>query len=230
MEGIANGLNIDFGKVVHAGTKILLCTSTKSSLCVEELSDDGSISAVKEVTNITCNAGSTIHGSEYFIISSPERNYCVYYVKDNFGVEPPMRAVVFLKVTLVTGDTAANVATKTAAIFNATGIFTATVNDATVTVTNVMPGEVFRPIDQNTMFAFNVTTKGSKKILFNSSLGNNVKQVLDINIGSDGSAEILVNAEFSRTSMDKENKLNSVFNYRPTLLTTPAGTFFTAAI
>ena len=219
--------HIDNGKLVTVGTKILMCSYKGSSLIIEELSDGGTLSAVKEVTTITCNHSDTLAGGEYIVISSPTTNYCIWFTKNNLGFRPPMQAVTFLKVNLYTGDNAAAVATKVAAVLDATGAFVSTATNTVVTCTNAVGGDVFAPYELNTNFILDVTTKGERKILFDASLGRNVVKVLDINIDVDGSAEILVETENKRTAM-RENKIDTTYNYRAEYMSTSAGWLFAA--
>ena len=217
--------HIDHGKLVKVGTRVLLCSYRSSSLIVEELSNSGVLSAVKEVTNITTNHSDTLSGGEYFVISSPTTNYCVWFTKNNMGERPAMQAVTFLKVNLYTGDNANAVATKIATVVGSTGAFEATTNNTVVTITNTVGGDVFSPYELNTHFIISIVVSGERKILFDSTLGRNVVKVLDVNILTDGSAEILVETENKRIAM-RENKIDTTYNYRAEYIVTNAGWLF----
>lgn len=223
-----NNSAIDYGKIVKIGTRVLLCSFKNASLVVEELSIGGVLSAVKEVTTITCNAANTLVGGEYFLINSPTTNYCVWYTMNNKGARPPIGAVTFLKVNLYTDETSTVVATKTAAVINAVEAFVSTSAAEVITVTNAKGGTVYEPSDYDTQFIISVVTKGERKILFDNTLGRTVRKVLDVIIATDGSAEILVEAEFSRVTQCKDHlrEFNTQYDYRAEYLVTDPGWLF----
>lgn len=218
---------IDNGKIVKVGTKVLLCSYKDSSLIVEQLSEGGVLSSVKESTNITCNNADTLVGGEYFLINSPTTQYCVWFTMNNRGEKPSLNFVTFLKVNLFSGETSTQVATKIAAILNATGAFVSTSASQVITVTNSVGGNVFPPNPGNSAFSFIIVVKGERKILFDSTLGRNVKKVLDIIISADGSAEILVESEFIRITPAQETRYyNTQCDYKAEYLVTNPGWLF----
>ena len=180
------------GKLVVAGTRVLFVTYENANLVVEEYSNGGTLSAVPEVTTITCIHGDNFSGGEYFIINSPIKNYYVWYLKDHVGEDPQVQYATGLPVNLYSGDDATVVATKTAAVLTAVGAFTAVAAAEVITVTNTLGGPVPNPNKCNSGFLFEVTTEGEKVFLFNASLGIDVIDVLDAIVGTDGSAKLML--------------------------------------
>ena len=210
------------GKIVNLGTKILLCTMENANLTVEELSDGGTLSATAEESTVTCNHSDTLSGGEYFFISSPTKDYYVYFKKDNKGKDPSFRFLTPIVVNIYTDDTAAEVAVALAASLNAVDAYNATAADTVVTVTNTVGGDVPDAYDEDTNFIIEVTTQGMKKILFDGTLGKDISRVLDVILKADGSAELLVLEKRYRTTprgMNQETKTNEI----PTYLSTDAG-------
>lgn len=212
------------GQIVKVGTKILLCTMENANLTVEELSDGGVLSATAEETTITCNHSDTLSGGEYFFISSPTKDYYVYFKKDNKGQDPKFKFLTPIPVNIYTDNTAAQVATALATALDAVEAYTATAADTVVTVTNTVGGDVPDARDGRvaTAFLIETTTQGMKKILFDGTLGKDIARVLDVIIAVDGSAEILVLEKRYRTiprGMNQETKTDFI----PTYLSTAAG-------
>jgi hypothetical protein len=99
--------------------------------------------AATEVFTVTLPAAASITTGQYWTCSSPTVNYYVWYNKDAGGGDPAPATKTAIEVAIVTGDTAAQVATKTAAAVAATGsalVFSATADSATVTVTTLVAG------------------------------------------------------------------------------------------
>lgn len=215
----------NYGKIIKVGTRILISTFKDSLLKVEEYSNGGTLSSVPEVTTITCNHSDSITGGNYFIINSPSNSYLIWFRKDNAGKQPYVKYTTLVPVDIYTDNTAAQVATAVAAKINALGDFTATASSQVVTVTNTYGGEVQDPLPGDSMFAFNVTTQGTKKILFNGTLGKDVDQVLDLLVATDGSAEILVTTKVSRTTA-RGLSADVTTQRVPTYLKTDAGWLF----
>ena len=217
----------DNGKLVTVGTKVLLCTYSNSALTVEQYSDGGVLSAIPEVTDITVNHSDSINPGMYFMLYTPSNSYYIWYAKDNNeGNKPYISFAVGLKVDLVTGDDAATVATKTAAVIDTiNGFATPVVNGSIITVTNVQGGPCPDAQDKNTGFKIAVKIQGEKKILFDGTLGTNIHKVLDVNINVDGSASILVETKTER-KFQRGMTFDRSTDIRAEVLTTPAGWLF----
>jgi len=97
----------------------------------------------KEKTIITCLAAGLLSGGEYFQIYSPFGTYYVWYDLDA-GSTDPAGSGTGIEVDIITGDTADDVATKTAAAIDAVYDFTAEVDPTAddVTTENVRRGDV----------------------------------------------------------------------------------------
>jgi len=95
-----------------------------------------------EVTDITCEAASTLSGGEYFTLSSPSTDYYVWYDMDNGSIDPSVADRTGIEVEIAFGDDADVVAAKTAsAIDDIVGLGAAS-STSTVTVTNAAAGAV----------------------------------------------------------------------------------------
>lgn len=70
-------------------------------------------------STIICGAASTFSGGAYFSFNTLTQLYVVWYKKDGTGTRPVVANALYLEVDVVTGDTAAQVASKTQAVINA---------------------------------------------------------------------------------------------------------------
>jgi hypothetical protein len=216
----------DFGKLVTVGTKVLMCAFSNSAIAIEEYSDGGVLSSTPEETTITTIHSDNIVPGQYFMIYSPSNTYYVWYAKNNNeGEKPHVNYAVGLKVDLVTDDDAETVATKTAAVLNAVGGFTATAAGSVVTVVNTQGGPCEPPKDINTKFLIEVTVPGANKVLFDGTLGTNIHKVLDIVINADGSANIFVQTANERR-FQRGMKVDTKTVIKSEIITTAAGWLF----
>ncbi|HIJ20296.1 MAG TPA: flagellar hook-associated protein FlgK, partial [Deltaproteobacteria bacterium] len=87
-----------------------------------------------ESTEVVTGAASTLSGGEYFTLSAPTTDYYVWYEKDGTGIDPAPGGTG-IKVKISTGDTAAQVASLTAAAIDNAADFDASITGgATLTI------------------------------------------------------------------------------------------------
>jgi len=215
------------GKLITVGTtpRVLMCQFNGPGLVVEEHSIGGTLSAIIEETTVTCNHSDSIKGGEYFIINSPSNSFYIYYTKYNRGEDPLIQHSTGLAVNVVSNDDATAVATKTAAVLDAVGAFDAVAAAEVITVTCTEGGEVTAPYVGSSGFLIEVTVEGISKVLFDNTLGMNVSEVVDLNVGIDGSAEILVIEKFTKLTQ-VAMKTNEITKERSALIVKPAGWLF----
>ncbi len=119
---------------------------------------------IAEVTEIVCEA---VSNNEYWTLSSTSTNYYVWYNVNTAGSEPNIADKTGIEVALTTGEAAApnDVASETQSTIDALDDFTATVDTATVTVTNAAKGDVVPAADGDTGWtdAWTVTSTGDNE-------------------------------------------------------------------
>jgi len=119
-----------------------------------------------EATKVTAVAASKLSGGEYFTISSPTTDYNVWYKKGAVGADPSPPDGI--QVEISDGDTAEQVAAKTAAAIAAFGggaVFDVpTPAGATLTITNVVAGAANDSADVDTEFTFTTITDGGNGV------------------------------------------------------------------
>nr|NIV13067.1 hypothetical protein [Fodinibius sp.] len=71
-----------------------------------------------QISEVTCNAASTLSGGEFFEFTATGNDYYVWYTKDGTGTDPAPSGRVGLEVALVSSDTAADVADKSRIAIN----------------------------------------------------------------------------------------------------------------
>lgn len=115
------------------------------------------------VQTIQCLDAASITTGDYFYINSAndETEYYVWYNKASGGGDPAPAGKTAIPVAIGGGDTAAQVASATQAAIDALADFSASVNIATVTVTNAAAGITTAASDANSGFTFAVTTYGA---------------------------------------------------------------------
>ena len=141
------------------------------------------VNGAAEVTDITVNPAATLSGGENYRFSSPSDDYYVWYTVDGVGADPELAGAAGILVELGSGDSAAAVGAATAAQIDAVAGLSATSTGDIVTLTNAAAGSVTDAADNNTGFAFNVTTQGT-----DGNLGD-----ISIVIGEDLQTNINVN-------------------------------------
>jgi len=121
-----------------------------------------STSGAPQEFDIVCKAD--LNGSlnsTFFIFSTPENNYAVYFnIPTNQGQAPNIDGYTNVVVTIDENDTDDEVATALDAALDALSDVTTSVTDETVSVANDDDGAVRPPVDSNTDFTFNVTQEG----------------------------------------------------------------------
>jgi flagellar hook-associated protein 3 FlgL len=114
-----------------------------------------------EVTDITCEAASTLSGGEYFTLSSPSTDYYVWYDIDNGSTDPSVADRTGIEVDIASDDLADVVADKTSlAINNIVGLGAELSGDK-VTVTNAAAGDVVNSVDNDSGFLIITITQGT---------------------------------------------------------------------
>jgi flagellar hook-associated protein 1 len=94
-----------------------------------------------ESTEVVTGAASTLSGGDYFTISSPTTDYYVWYDIDGGSTGPTVAGSTGIEVDILSTDTAAQVATKTAeAIDGETGFDASVTGGAILTITNAVAG------------------------------------------------------------------------------------------
>jgi hypothetical protein len=120
-----------------------------------------------QVQTVLCGAASTITTGDYFNLYSrkDQTRYLVWYNKDSGGGAPVVANTTNVAVAIAAADTAAQVASATQAAIDALADFSASVNTATVTITNAAVGDCTAASDGPTAaatgFTFAVTTSGT---------------------------------------------------------------------
>jgi len=121
-----------------------------------------------EATKVTTAAASTLSGGEYFTISSPSTDYYVWYDIDGGSADPSVGGSTGIEVDISATDTAADVATKTAAAIAAVGggtVFDApTPTGSTLTITNAVAGSSTDSADGDTGFTLSTLTDGGNGV------------------------------------------------------------------
>lgn len=129
---------------------------------------------------VTLNAESTLNGGEYFNISSSSTDYYVWYDIDNGSSDPTVSGRTGIEVDIASGDTAAQVATKTANVLAAMGDFSGTtVSDDAVTI-KTADGEGVDAAEHNTGFGFFNDTYNGDDGSINTILGEGVSVKINV--------------------------------------------------
>ncbi len=117
----------------------------------------------KEIFTITCAAASTLTTGDYFTfsIANNATNYYAWYNIDAGGGDPAPVGKTAVPIAILAGDTAAQVATKTALALDAlAGIVSPAPSGAVVTATLADHGTATDAVDVNTGFTIAVTAPG----------------------------------------------------------------------
>lgn len=126
---------------------------------------------------VTTADASTLSEGEYFKISSSTTDYYVWYDTGS-STNPEVAGRTEIKVDILSEDTAAEVATKTAAAINDKPDFTAPVpSGSAVTITS--DGEGVDATDGNTEFGFHNATYNGDSGKISVILGEGVTQVIN---------------------------------------------------
>lgn len=106
-----------------------------------------------ESTDVVTGAASTLSGGDYFTISSPTTDYYVWYDIGDGSTDPGIAGRTGIEVDISATDTAAQVASKTAAAIAGKADFDAAVTGgATLTIANVVAGDATDSADNDTGF------------------------------------------------------------------------------
>jgi hypothetical protein len=139
------------------------------------------IAGVQQITEIQCNAASTLVGtanpSSYFLLNSGNdtNQYYVWYKVDSTSLDPKITGKTGIEVDVLSGDTADDVALKTAnTLLSYPADFFADASTDKVDITNITAGYTTAASDGNTGFTFSVIQQGkgenasNKEILLSS--------------------------------------------------------------
>ena len=149
------------------------------------LADDPGATYTSEVTDITCLDKSELEQGNYFIISSAEADYYVWYDLDGTSSDDPaLEGYTGIRVDISGDTTAAEVAASTAAAIDLVDDFGAPVpGGATLTVTNTGGGYVTDAADSSgsasTGFTVGVTVQGTDQVRISYAAGVMTVGILD---------------------------------------------------
>ncbi len=119
---------------------------------------------VAEVSTVQCRAdsGDDLDGKYFVLYSANDAiKYHVWYDTPAGAGDPAPAGSTGIQVSIIQGETADNVATKTATAIDAVGAFGAVASTDTVTITNAANGITTDVADVDTTHAaFSVTTQG----------------------------------------------------------------------
>ncbi len=117
----------------------------------------------EQITAVVATAASTLTTGDYFLLNgaNDENNAYVWYNKNAGGGDPAIAGRTGIEVVIATGNTAAQVATATAAAIDATAAFEAEADTTTVAIMNATAGVTTAAVDVNTGFAITVAAYGA---------------------------------------------------------------------
>lgn len=152
---------------------------------------------VPEISDILCPPGSSITSGQYFLLYSAQDNteYYAWYNVDSLGGDPMPIGKTPIQINISSGDTANQVATKTALAINANIDFNASASLSVVTVTNAVAGFATDASNVNVSgLTVTVTQQGSgvvnHTIIDGESLTLSIKRLDAIIAGISAGAEI----------------------------------------
>ena len=152
--GSTHDITLYFDKADTANTYEYIVTCNPSE-------DNRTFSATNEISTVACEAASTLSGGEYFNISSPTTDYHVWYTVDGAGTDPAPSGSTAIPVAVLSTDTAAQVATKTATAIDAIAAFNAPApTGAGVTITNATSGSAKNTAAGTSGFTMATTVQG----------------------------------------------------------------------
>lgn len=163
----------------------------------------------REANCITVTVAATALSAKYFLIDALSSNfgtnveYYVWFDLDNASVDPAPSGKTAIEVNVVTGDTAAQVATKLKTALEAHANFRASVNGAEVHVENEFKGAVgAAAIDFNTTFTFENTKVGLGGDLGRTSGGVEVSmEAQSVQITSDQTGGLVLDEVFTGSTV-----------------------------
>jgi len=113
-----------------------------------------------EVTNVTITTAS-IAGGDYWLLNSPTVAYYVWYTVDAAGADPAPAGKTAIPVAILSGDTNAQAATKTALAIDGLADFVCPPPGANIiTITDAVAGSAVDAADFNAGVSVSVTTQG----------------------------------------------------------------------
>ena len=149
-----------------------------------------------ESTEVVTGAAATLSGGEYFTISSPTTPATDYYVWYDKGgsTDPAPGTDTEIKVDILGTDTAAQVASKTAAAIDALADFDASITGgATLTIANVVAGDATDSTYNDTGFSITKRIDGGNGVNYYHRLGYG----LDDSTGNDFFSGTLAGNDFA---------------------------------
>jgi flagellar hook protein FlgE len=152
--GSTHDITLYFDKADTANTYEYIVTCNPSE-------DNRTFVATNETSTVACEAASTLSGGEYFNISSPTTDYHVWYTVDGAGTDPAPSGSTAIPVAVLSTDTAAQVATKTATAIDLIAAFSAPApTGAGVTITNATSGSAKNAAAGTSGFTMATTVQG----------------------------------------------------------------------
>jgi hypothetical protein len=135
------------------------------------------ISGKKEITDVTCASAASITSGMYFnLYSQSGVHYAPYYIKDNTGSAPVVSGATLIRIDILTGDTANQVATKTLNTLNELIYDFSVIENTlpTIRITSIDEGKCTAASDGDTGFTITQVQAGdgedaaSKQVLLSS--------------------------------------------------------------
>lgn len=144
----------------------------------------GLVQSVAEVTDLDFTAH-TIVAADYFTLNAPAGSFYVWYTVDAVGVDPAPGGTG-ISVAILSTDTPAQVATKTAAAIDGDANFSAPVPGANIaTVTNASTGSVADAVDVNAGVGVAVQTQGVDAVTYTATITVDGSNVMPISFTGD---------------------------------------------
>lgn len=205
-------------KIFKFGTpeKVILCDFSGQYLGINQ------VDPKQEITKVVCRAANLMPGSAMFFFNSNEfLQYYVWYNKEDANKDPKPGGKTGIEIKINNDDTAIEIAEKTALKISEVEGFTSTSSNNVITITSDEFGDIYPPADFNTGFDIVVEQKGQYTAsLFAGKLWSDCREIKDVNLFEDGSAEVfftLAKQYVNRMNLNKRFDISKEFfmdNYR----------------
>lgn len=192
-------------KTFKFGESVVLCEFSGEYIGINQ------VDPRQEVIKVICKPADAIPGSAMFFFNDTEfSQYYVWYNRGESHKDPKPGGKTGVEVKTQMSDDAVTIATKTAAAIDNIIGFSASAENNIVTITLDEVGDVYPPEDYNTGFQLVIEEKGRYTTnLYHGRLWPDCKEIKDVTLHADGSAEIFFN--MSKTYVNKMN-LNKRFD------------------
>lgn len=178
------------GKLLNVDGNLLNCTWRGGALSVKLENAD------KELTSITCTTTGSLSGGEYFTIGSSHGDkYYVWLVVDDIGNDPRVHDHLGVKVELEDSMDSTEVAEAIVVKLNNETTLDATNTANVISIATDSAADLEDATDYGTGFTINVTQQGVNPIIYDGIPFNDIRQILDLSIAVDGSAQFTVEVE-----------------------------------